>query len=608
MLPSSAGGAYAAASIVLTTSSALAFAGLRAGLPAWTGGIAVLAAAALAALLAPAAARTSPSRLDFASLAIVALAAAWVAILFGSGVLPPGDAIGVPQFARTMADGTLLTQAYPPGSPAHAYPPGVPILFAPLAAWLRPVQMLLVFKAATLAAVVLIPAAWAWMQRALFDPPVPGWLLTAATYAAFFVMERTLGFATPFAGKNAVLAGLLLFPAVAVTIVALSRGSRLFLLAAVPAYGLALAHYTMLHLMAAFLGAYTLSGLALRRVSLAEASRVVAIGVLAVGLFVLLNREALHDPRSAGLVWRPIDGTAELVRMLIAQRPALVIFHDAAFGLPPSPWRGLQLLACGALAGEIAWRLRDPGLGHGAATWLFALLASLAFAYGVVPAGITLDFVRWYAWPPQAGLFATTLLALFLVWRRTEGRRRRAAQAAAALAAVPLAQLALTDGHVERAAFRAKAVPRADLHAVAEALPDDGACFLIGESAVNPAAQVTVQRFPAWAYAEALSSCRYLTGSWVHPGVPGGRALGGFPAPDALAALPDSAPLIFTGSPEAFARFDAQLRAAGLALAWRAEPSPVAGASVWRAPAPWRPDANRRRLRRPIGRTRTRSS
>jgi len=553
--------------------------------PAWLPWLGLVPAAGVAALAMRPEPRGAPppSGADaLLTLAIVLAALVWAWTLFGPGVLPIGDPVAVPQFARSLATGLPLTEAFPPGSSGHAYPPGYPLLFAPAEAVLQPDTALMLFKLVTVAVAALIPAAWGGLHRALFAPDRPAWQVAALAYVAFILLERQLGFLTPFAGKNAVEFALLLFPAVILATIRLAERPRLWPLAALPLGGLFVIHYSMLHLAAAFLAAYALLG---RPWRWGPVLRMVGAGAIACGLLLLAAGEALHDPRAAAAPWTLGPALGLLARAVVASRPPLVIFHDAAFGLTPAYYRILVVAACGAVAVALGFSLRRPGLWRAAMLYGLALAASLAFGYGVVPARINLDFVRCFAWTLQAALFLVAMLALVEGWGRLAGSWRWAAPLAAApVLAVALA-IAWHDMRVERAAFRQATQPRAAIHQIAAALPQDRACMLIAHGQARPDVLVTIQDAPPWNYAEALSPCVFVGGSWVHAGWPGGRDLDGLPSAEALRRLPAGLPVYFVGPRAQLDAYAGALAGQGLGWAWRPA-GQAAGSALWRAERP----------------------
>ena len=436
---------------------------------------------------------------------------------------------------------------------------------------------LVAFKVLTIAVTALIPVAWAAMHRALFAPRTPVWIVTAAAYLTFVAVERHLGFLTAFAGKNAVLFALLLFPGVMVATVRLGATRWAWILAAAPLTGLFLIHYSMAHLSVAFLAAYVVFG---RSWSWRQAVRMGAAGALAAVVLLDMSGAALADPRAAAGAWAPGAGLAALWRTTIAARPELVVFHDGAFGLVAAYFRVAVAAACVALAVAIGVRLRDATLWRPAATYGVALGISLLFGYGVLPARITVDFMRCYAWTLQAMVFLVAGLALLEAWRRLEGRQRQIAAVAAGLFAVAGLGVAARDMQVERKVFARRTLERVAVQQIADALPKAGACALAAHGRGGPDALVTEQHVMAWNYAEAVSPCRFLTGSWVQPGVPGGRDLDGLPA---AAALPRDGPVFLVGSKAAAVAYASALARQGRRITWRLVGHDVGGAGLWRA-------------------------
>lgn len=559
---------------------------LRLDAPAWCLPLAWIIGVAAGVAAAGVARPDMPgvTRADLAlSAGVMAAAALWAWRLFGGqGVLPVGDSIAAPQFARVLAQGRLLSEAFPPGSSGHAYPAGYPALLAPFAGWLSADQLLLLFKLCTVGVTVLIPAAWATFHRALFAPGTPLWLVLGASYGAFIVAERTLGFMTALAAKNAVYLALLLFPGVALTVLALARRKALWFLAVAPLLGLLLVHYSMLHLAAAVLGAFLLVG----RRPLVEVLRVAAVGAGAALLLLVLTPGIIHDPRAGGLTWSPVSALQQLAVVVFDRRPVLVIFHDAAFGLAPSSYRVLQMVACVVLAFFISRRLQQPEHARGAATYGLAFALSLMFGIGLVPAGITFDFVRSYVWAVEAAIYMTAGLAAWALWRSGGRVLRWAGVALGAVALALILPVTLADARVERGMFQGRLLPTSDVTEVMRAVPQQGACLLIGESDARPEVLVVLQRAQAWNYVEAASPCLFLNGSWVQPGWPMGRSLDGYPAPETLRRLPRNAGVFFVGQANAHTAYVRALEERGVRVRWQAVASSVGGASVWRMITP----------------------
>jgi hypothetical protein len=565
--------------VFLATAAAIGVVVLQLPGPPWTPLLSLVPAAAVAWF----AGRTAPevgAPLGAEAIAVTAVGLAWAFAVFGGGgILPPGDAIAVPQFAREIAGGRTLTEAFPPGSSGHAYPPGYPLLFSLVSMGLTPTAALVAFKVLTILIVGLIPAAWARMHLSLFFPTTPAWMVFAASYLAFVVLERHLGFLTAFAGKNAVQFALLVFPAVATATLRLARARILWMVAALPLFGLFLIHYSMVHLSAAFLGAYLVAG---RKRSLVEALRIAAAGALAVGLLILVSGAALADPRAATSAWTPAAGLVNLMRQAIAAKPEVVVFHDAAFGVVPSFYRLPLMVSCSAFAFLVGRRLAEPALWRAAATYGLAFAASLAIGYGLVPLRLSVDFMRCFVWALQAAILTTTCLAALALLPRPA----RPLQALLAGGVALLSLVAARDAWVEHRVFARRTLAPQDVRAVSQILPARGPCFLIAESDSRPEVMTTTQHATAWNYAEAVSPCRFLTGSWVQPGSPGGRDLDGLPAAGVLQATPRGSAVFFSGDEQRLDRYRAELRRRGLDWTWTGLSADAGGAAVWRAVPP----------------------
>lgn len=493
-----------------------------------------------------------------------------IATTYGAGyVLPTYDPIAVPLLAKTILGGMLPLDAFPMGSSAHSYPPGYPILFAPMLAVLPFTDSLLFFKILNISTIVLIPACWAWMQEQVLPTNIPTWQFLVASYLAFFGIERTLGFALPFAGKNAVLLGVLLVPIAVVTMIRLAKNEVRWPLMAAPFFGLVLIHYSMLHMMAALIASYIAIGLCIKHVTWREALRLALAGVITLGLLLFFLHEALTDPRAGGFTFAPLEGAHNVFRTLIAKYSFMVIYGDQDFGILKFPYRGLALMFCTGASVIISYKTNVPNLRY-AALWYFgALVGTLAMALGVVPSGLAVDFARWFLWAIQAAIFLTALTGLLLLVRYSVGLRKNMSILAVCITAILAFTLMLLDRTIYINTNEAQRVTRAQLiemQSVLHTASSGQSCFIASESTSIPDLLVTIQKEKRWEYAEIVTDCIYLTGSWMHPGAPGGRTLGGLPSETALDTLSDQAALIFLGTELKLAEYTKQLRQRGLIL------------------------------------------
>src|ERR1043165_5382316 len=154
--------------------------------------LAIVGVAGASALQAVAAAERIPSDSCFPSVAVIAVAAAWVVWTYWPGAVLSGhDSINVPAMAERIATGALPIESYRPGDNAYSYPPGYPIAFLPIVSMLDKVTALTTFKMMSLLTAALIPASWAWLLARLFPTATPIWMSLLLSYVVFFGLERT---------------------------------------------------------------------------------------------------------------------------------------------------------------------------------------------------------------------------------------------------------------------------------------------------------------------------------------------------------------------------------------------------------------------------------
>lgn len=513
--------------------------------------------------------------------AIVAGAGLLIFGVFYSGyTLPSHDPIAIPVLARSIVEGRLPLTAYEQGSSAFSYPPGLPILLAMVAGWLDPIDRLLVFKVIVLSAVTMVPANWAWMHLRLFPLRISSPIFLTISYFVFFGIERTLGFAVPFAGKSAILFGLWLAPIVAVLCVWLSMHPLGWILGAVALFGLTLVHYSLLHLMAALLGAYALVGLIGHTIRWQQVLSIILMGALAALLTLLLLSEALIDPRAGDFSFK-FNGLISVIETIVARHSFMVIYTDAGFGILGFIYRGPALCLAILFSLTVARLLGDKSIRDATCTYGVAVVIALLFGFSVVPVGITLDFMRWFLWAPQAAILLTASCSVWCLMSHLDGRPRLAIQSAAAICVVAAAGTVAVDAAVFSRVNREQALARNELSAIRDVLrlPAGVNCLLIGDSSQMASGQVTAQKSKLLDYAEAVTSCRYLNGSWVHPGTPGGRALNGFPSPEVLGTALAGSTVFFFGNRKS--EYEDDLRHAGMETRW-ALVGYLGGEIVWR--------------------------
>jgi hypothetical protein len=300
------------------------------------------------------------------------------------------------------------------------------------------------------------------------------------------------------------------------------------------------------------------------------------MGAIAAGLLVLLFPEALHDPRVAQVVQpHVLAGAKELAQAIFGRlNVILVIYDEPVFQVARFFYRGVFLIACVAI-GYSRIDTRRPTIIFGVAIGITLLLA-----FGLVPAGVTADFARWYLFALQAALILTAGHALVL-WARERTTIAAHGAGAALLVAVTIGTgLSLSDFYHMSQFVRSRALSGGDLAAITDlvrkAKGDARSCAMIAPNNVLVEGLAYQQRRRELDYLEATTPCRFANGSFVQKGIVEGRALQQFPSRAAIDTAAASMPVIFIGEPAIFSTYQA-----ALAKNWQAVGS-WEGLGVWR--------------------------
>jgi chorismate mutase len=405
------------------------------------------------------------------------------------------------------------------------------------------------------------------MASRVFQIRVPYTALLLLAFVAVFGLERTVTYSLQH-GKNAqMLAGAIL-PALIAILMMSSRRLLGLPFAVIALTAGILVHYSILYMAATFFLAWYIVHFPRDWTEWKAALQLAATGGLALALFAFILPEAFSDPR-AGSFGIPAlgDGLGRLAAVLFARHDQLLfIFNwDAATNLR-SPWRGLALIGCLAASACIGYLLRRErddarSVARMAGVFSIMVLLGIAFATGTLPVGITADFARWYLIFPQIGLILATLAGISLYWSRL-GKIRVAARAGM-LGIFAFAGLYMTAdliGHARVAV--AQQVSHAELVSVRDTLNDlsgNDACFLVTESLTIADGLHTVQLYKPLEYAETLTRCLILNGSFLRRGIGGSRDLGGMPDYATLSSLPRDASIYLVASADLENRYQAAL-------------------------------------------------
>jgi hypothetical protein len=379
-----------------------------------------------------------------------------------------------------------------------------------------------------------------------------------------FGLERSATF-TMEHGKNSQLLVGVVFPFLAGLLLIAARKNIGIPFAVAAFAGAILLHYSMFYLVITFLAAYVLVHFPRDREEWIAVLRLGVVALSSFGVFVLLMKAALGDPRAGSFgMPHPAQGIRQFFDVLFGKYDEILfIFNGSSFPVWHSPYRGMLLVGCILLSLASAYLLRGghpraSGLARMAGVWGIVWLIGIAFAAGVVEAGITPDYVRWYLIFPQSALMLCALCAIACY---ALGDRQGARPAFGVLGGVAILAIVMASDDLLHVAgvYQKQRVTRSDLTNVRDVLSGEKPCVLITKSHTMVDGLLTVQYYKPLEYAEMLTGCIILNGSFVQRGIPHGRDLNGLPTADALATLPPDANIMLVVPPSIETDYQAAL-------------------------------------------------
>ena len=511
-------------------------------------------------------------------------------------LLPDHDPIAVQTFAKAIAQNrSAIEPSFAPDDVFANYPPGYPILFSPVFLQFSGLEAAVIFKHLNLLIVALTPLLWATYTRRIFEGRLPEHLVILAWYVGFFCLDRTIGYTQPFAGKNAMLLAGFLFPFVFLLFSQCHSSVSHFLAASLALLGLFLVHYSALYMVVICALVYMALHYAAPWKRPGPWLVHAASGALALILFLpVALRLFAHPPEFAsGATASASSALLSLVEFMFAPFSNVVfIFHDRPFVLPwPFKNAALLLLLSWLLWIQRRFSWNKEGKRVFCMTRMFggAWFLSLVLAAGLVPrSGIDTDYVRWFIFYFQAGIFAGALQCSWVAWREGHLRCRTprlwlGLGISAAMLITVLDYASQLSVIVKRRHFQSHLE---QLDQILETFSERSACFVVAKSrTVVETGAHFLYGLNALDYVPVISGCKLVTGSWVSRPLSGGRSLDGLPSLAVLSQLAAEGNVLFFGWDRQMKRYQQQVPG----IRFRRLPSRVGPVSVWRAISTDRP-------------------
>lgn len=472
-------------------------------------------------------------------------------------VLPANDPVAVPTFASILNQKTPLYEYYAHGESGATYPPGFPLLLSMTYVFLDHAGVLLLFKILCILAVGLIPFSWSWLAKRVFNIPLPLTTIAIAFYIAGFGIERTLNYALPFAGKNSQLFLLLIFPIFFVHLTNAPRRNWLYVIAlGFLFYCLTLFHYSALYVSFALLMATSIIWfLPNPKQSFAIVVRGLFVGLIGAGCFIFFSSEALQDPRrTIGGVYDLGSAFTTFIQIFFGTDTDLLsIFNVSDFQNVGSPMRGYLLIGC-LLFSAIVMRKSKNQHNEKSAKPIFlcsgafflVIVIAAALGSGLVPAGVNLDFYRWFIFPAQIGVIACALLSAYVLLKSIN--RKIAISLVTVFLMLPTLVF-VTDARKIKKVVDSDAISYSQIQGMHDSLiSGPSGCGILSPNFVVIENFTYKQKYRMLEYAEMLTGCRMLAGAWVHAPSVGWRKNDGLPSGDVFNSIPIDMNLYFVGT------------------------------------------------------------
>ncbi|VVN93147.1 hypothetical protein [Pseudomonas fluorescens] len=475
-------------------------------------------------------------------------------IYWNGGTLPADDPVAIPTFSQAIDLNKTLVDYYAKGTSGHSYPPGAPILYSYILGWLTPINALLAFKIINIASLWLIPLTWAWVWAKYLPLNISMGAWVAICYFMFWGLDQTIGFTLPFAGKNALVIGLFITPAVVDIIIKSCKRNLLWLITPLAFFGLILINYSLLHVITVLTFVFLINDIANLRKNIRFYLKLSYVFTITGLLVYFILNEAISDPRAGGVDFYPIQGLLAAFENYVSKSSTVIIYNDAEFGISHSYYRGLFFLFFWIAALFTSFSIKSSLLKNALIASLLAVILIISFGFKVLPAAMTLDYARWILWPIQAMAYSIVFGVIINFFSYAQSQHVKFCLAVFFILSISiLTQNIYKNTRVFKTTVDSQAITREELgslRAELEIFATKNKCILLTKSTLSSDKLSASQNDVRYKYAEVVSPCKFGNGSWVNAGSADLRELGGFPNLNKLQELIKSANVIIIDNNE----------------------------------------------------------
>ena len=231
----------------------------------------------------------------------------------------------------------------------------------------------------------------------------------------------------------------------------------------------------------------------------------------------------------------------------------LAIFNYPAFQDIGSPMRGYLLMGCLLFSTLVMIKTKNQHNGILAksifscsGTFFLSTVIAAVFGSGLIPAGLNLDFYRWFIFPFQIGVIACALLSGYVLLRSID---KKVAIVWSVIFLILPILVFVTDTIKIKKIIDGDAVSLSQIQGMQNIFVSGlSGCSIVSPNSVVIENLTYVQKYRTLEYAEMLTNCRMLAGSWVHAPSDGWRESNGLPSKGIFNTVRTGMNLFFVGT------------------------------------------------------------
>ena len=477
-------------------------------------------------------------------------------IFYNSFVLPAHDPVGVPSLAKLIFNaGGIPNTLSPLSEGPFFYPPGYSIFLSIFYNFDNPFVVLFVFKYLNIVVVSLTPALWAFYFRKVYNIDfLKGYYVVMSFYFGYFLFDRTLVLALPYAGKNAVLYCSFLLPAIFYTFLEEDKTLLGKVIVVLSLLGGILIHYSFLYLFFLLLISHILVNIKTLKSHIVKYFSLFSLSLLLFVPMFLSFKSRISLRRSmyiAFLDWDitlPVDVYSLSNAWTLFKGYLLTTIENNYFFiflLDGMKWNYKNIWILTFCLAPLLYfmakkflvkrnlSIEEESIHKAVLVLSLSILGGLILASGFIPkSGAKMEYVRWVAYNYNALVASVFFVFIWFLVLATKNRLFVRTFWVIYFIIIPV--VFLTFGNDFRRAYKkvdsykVSYTELKNLQTALSELSEDGCCNLITES--DLLFSHAIQKYRPLEYYAVFSDCRILNGSWFILPLKDSRRIRGLPS------------------------------------------------------------------------------